>query len=88
MKTTKLLTVMVILQGLTLAALWHSGAESKAFGDTTLPEPGADRREMLSQLKDLNDKVGATNDKLDGILTFLQSGKLQVVNTPAPADSK
>jgi hypothetical protein len=83
MATTRLLTVMVVLQGLTLASLWHGSPEaSRAYGESSLPEPGLDRREMLVQLKDLNEKVSATNDKLDGVLNFLQSGKLQVITTP------
>jgi len=79
--TIRLLTVIAVLQGLTLVSQWRGG--SPAYGASTLPDPGADRRETIAELKSLNEKVATTNDRLGELLKYLDSGKLQVVTTPA-----
>lgn len=80
MKTTRLLTVIAILQGLTLVSQLRNvdGASTAQAG--SLPDPGADRKETIAELKSLN-------GKMDRLLTLLESGKLQVETTPA-ADKK
>jgi len=75
MKSVRLLTVIAILQGLTLATLWHGDAFSTP-AHAAVPEPGADRKEMVSELKSMNEKLGS-------MLKLMESGKLQVeVATP------
>ena len=51
MKVTRLLLVIAILQGLTLVTLWKGdgGIASPAHA-AALPEPGADRKEMVSKI--------------------------------------
>ena len=70
MKTTRLLTVIAILQGLTLVGQWRNAdGASQAYG--ALPDPGADRKETIAELKNLN-------AKMDSLLKLMESGKLQV----------
>jgi hypothetical protein len=86
MKTTKILTVIAILQALTLVSVWRGGVDgaSPAHADSSsLPDPGADRRQTIAQLHDLNDKAAATNDHLVELIKLMQSGKVQVLTTPA-----
>ena len=72
MKATRLLTVIAILQALTLVSQWRNAdGASQALAGSSLPDPGADRRETISELKNLN-------GKMDELTKFLQSGKLQV----------
>lgn len=87
MKTTKILTVIAVLQALTLVSVWRGGgvdgASQAHAGSSSLPDPGADRREMVSELHNLNDKTAATNDHLIELIKLMQSGKVQVITTPA-----
>lgn len=86
MKTTKILTVIAVLQALTLVSVWRGGVDGATpahAGSSSLPDPGADRREMLSELHSLNDKTAATNDHLVELIKLMQSGKVQVITTPA-----
>ena len=89
MKTTRILTVIAVLQALTLVSVWRGGGVDGASqahagsGGSTLPDPGADRREMVSELRGLNDKVAGTNDRLVELIKLMESGKVQVVTTPA-----
>ena len=85
MKTTKILTVIAVLQALTLVSVWRGGVDgaSQAHAGSSLPDPGADRREMLSELHNLNDKASVTNDHLVELIKLMQSGKVQVITTPA-----
>jgi hypothetical protein len=77
MKTTRLLTVIAILQGLALVSQWRNAdGASQALAGNTLPDPGADRRETIAELKTLN-------GKMDSLIKLLESGKVQVeVITP------
>ena len=85
MTTTKLLTVIAVLQGLTLVSTWHGNGDgsSAAHAANTLPDPGADRRETIAELKSLNEKVATSNERLGEMLKLMDSGKLQVLTTPA-----
>jgi hypothetical protein len=78
MKATRLLLVIVILQALTLVTLWK-GEGLSTQAQAALPEPGADRKEMVNELKSANEKLAA-------MVKVLESGKLQV--QVAPADGK
>lgn len=85
MNTMKLLTVIAVLQGLTLVSVWRGGVDgaSQARAANTLPDPGADRRETIAELKSLNEKVSSTNDRLAEMIKVMESGKMQVVTVPA-----
>ena len=70
MKTTKLLTGIVVLQGLLGLGLWCGlGPVNQAYGQVA--DPGAQRLQMVDQLKELN-------GKMDKLIALLESGNLQV----------
>jgi hypothetical protein len=73
MKTSKLLTVIIVLQSLLVAALWTSPANSAnvARADINIPNPGERQIAMLDELKGIN-------AKMDKVLGVLQGGDLQV----------
>jgi hypothetical protein len=76
MKTAKLLTVVVILQGLILAGQWLGVPSVVTPAQAQIPDAGGQRLEIIAEIKALNAKV----DKLHA---FLESGKLEVRTTPA-----
>jgi hypothetical protein len=70
MKSTKLLAVIVVLQGLILLSQWTgSGPVTPAWAQ--IPDSGSQRNELINELKSLNGKV-------DKLVEVLSSGKLQV----------
>ena len=72
MKTSKLLGVVIVLQGLILVGQWTGQpSASTAKADQTIPNPGERQLAIIDELKTLNGKV----DRLIGVL---QSGDLQV----------
>ena len=75
MKSQKLLVLVLGLQILTLAGQWLGSPRIVSPAQAQIANPGADRAEMIDQVK-------ATNAKLDKLIDILQSGKLQVVVTP------
>jgi hypothetical protein len=68
--TRKLLAVVVVMQGLTLAGQWFAPTYT-APAAAQVPDAGAQRIEMTNELK-------ALNAKMDRLITILDSGKLQV----------
>jgi hypothetical protein len=76
MKNVKLLTVIVVLQGLILAGQWLGAPSVVSPAQAQIPDAGGQRMEIISHLKSMNDKM----DRLIGIL---ESGKLEVHVTPA-----
>jgi hypothetical protein len=63
--TRKLLTGVIVLQGLMIAGQWTRQSEAQArSGETNLPDPGARQLQMIDELKGLNAKV----DKLTAML--------------------
>ena len=69
-KTTKLLTALVVLQGLTLAGIWSNQnilPQANAQG----VDPGQQRLQQLDELKNIS-------GKLDRIAGLLEGGKVQV----------
>ena len=78
MKTTRILTVIAILQGMMLLTMWKGDTATPAFG--SLPEPGVDRKEMIAELK-------AMNEKLAAVQKLMESGNLQV-QVVQPDDKK
>ena len=71
MKTTQLLTVIVILQGLILAGQWLGAPALTTPAHAQIPDPGAQQLQVIKELQSLNGKM----DRLIGIL---ESGKLEV----------
>lgn len=70
MKSTKLLAVIVVLQGLILLGQWTgSGPVTPAWAQ--IPDAAAQRMETVNELKSLNAKV-------DRLIDLLGSGKVQV----------
>ncbi len=75
MNSTRLLTVVVALQGMILLGQWTGGV-NLPNAQAQVSDPGAQRNAQLDELKSIN----ANMDKMIGILN---SGNLQVrvVNT-------
>jgi hypothetical protein len=71
MKTTKLLTVIVILQGLILMGQWLGTPSVLSPAQAQIPDAGAQRMQIVRELE-------ALNAKTDKMLSLLDSGKLQV----------
>jgi hypothetical protein len=78
MKTTKLLTIIVILEGLILAGQWLGNGSPSMVSPARaqIPDAGAQQQEIISQLK-------ALNERMDKLTLFLESGKLEVKATQA-----
>jgi hypothetical protein len=72
MKTTKLLAVIVVLQGLILIGQWTGGPSlSKAFAGADVPDPASRQMQMVDELKTMN-------NKLDKLIGLMEGGNLQV----------
>jgi hypothetical protein len=71
MKNAKLLTVIIVLQGLILAGQWLGAPAMVAPAQAQIPDAGGQRIEIINLLK-------GTNDKLDRLIGILDSGKLEV----------
>ena len=69
--TPRLLTAVLVLQGLTLVGLW-TGQPRAGDAHAAIPDPGAQREAMVAEQK-------VTNEKLDRLVSLLESGKLKVV---------
>jgi hypothetical protein len=66
MKSSKLLAVVIVLQGLILVGQWAGQpAASTARADITLPNPGERQLAIIDELKTVNSKL----DKIYGALT-------------------
>jgi hypothetical protein len=83
MNTTKLLTVVVILQGLILLGQWLGAPSVLSPAQAQIPDAGGQRAQIIRELEQLNAKT-------DKMLGLLDSGKLQVqvVNNDKPAPRK
>ena len=68
--TAKWLAVIVVLQVVTLIGQWVA-APAAAPAMAQLPDAGAQRNEVINQLK-------GTNERLDRLVSILGSGNLQV----------
>ena len=69
MKVSRFMTLVVVLQSLTLVALVGRGGPNVAAAQ--VPDAGAQRERQLDELKRLG-------DRLDRITALLESGKLEV----------
>jgi hypothetical protein len=76
MRTNKLLAAILVLQIVTLLNQWLGSPISTA--QAQLPDAGAQRYEMIDQLKISNDRLKGIDDKLDKLVSIFDSGKLQV----------
>ncbi len=80
MKTTRILLVIAVLQALTLMTLWKGDVLSSP-AKAAVPDSGVgDIKNVVAELK-------STNEKLDAILKYMESGKLQV-QVAAPDKNK
>jgi hypothetical protein len=70
MKSARLLGVVVVLQGLILLGQWTGGPRIST-AEAQVLDPGAQRIAMTEELK-------KTNEKLDRLISLLESGKVQV----------
>ncbi|HZQ36389.1 MAG TPA: hypothetical protein VFD32_10675 [Dehalococcoidia bacterium] len=69
MKTTKLLTAILVMQILLFCGQWFGNTPARA--SQGIPDAGAQRADILDQLRSVNDKL----DKLTSVMT---DGSLQV----------
>ena len=74
MKSQRLLTFVLILQIAILAGQWFGSPKLVSPAQAQIANPGADRIEMIDQLKSMN-------SKLDKLIDVLQSGKVHVTTT-------
>lgn len=70
MNSTKLLVVVAVLQGLTLASLWSGNGSQLPTAEAQVVDPGAQRLQLLEAQRQ-------TNAKLDQMIELLK-GELQV----------
>ncbi|MDP9175450.1 MAG: hypothetical protein M3O30_16535 [Planctomycetota bacterium] len=70
MRTQKLLAAILVLQVVNLLNQWVGAPISRA--QAQVPDAGAQRLQMI-------DEIRASNEKLDKMISILDSGKLQVV---------
>ena len=78
--TVKLLTAVLVLQGLTLAGQW-TGQPRVDDARADIPDPGAQRLAMVEQQKE-------TNEKLGRLIQLLESGELKVQVEDEAAEEK
>ena len=71
MKSAKLLTVVVVLQGLILMGQWLGAPSMVSPAHAQIPDAGGQRLEMITELKSLN-------GKMERLISILESGKLEV----------
>lgn len=76
MATRRLLAAILVLQIVTILNQWFGGPISTAHAQ--IPDAGAQRLEIINELKASNDQLKDVDDKLDKLISIFQSGKLQV----------
>ena len=67
----KLLTAVLVLQGLTLAGQWTGQPRVASDARADIPDPGAQRLAMVEEQRQ-------TNAKLDRLIALLESGQVKV----------
>jgi hypothetical protein len=75
------LALVVFLQFAILLTLWGTGLSLPIAKADGIPDAGAQRDQMIEQLK-------ATNEKLDRLVTLLSGGELQVKLSKSDEESK
>jgi hypothetical protein len=76
MKVNKLLSLILVLQVITILNQWFGGPISHV--QAQIPDSGAQLNDVIDQLKSSNETQKGIDDKLDKMLSLFQSGKLQV----------
>ena len=71
MKRDRLLTLVVVLQGLILMGQWLGSPSVVHSASAQIPDAGGQRLQIIDELK-------AVNAKVDKLQSFLESGKLEV----------
>jgi hypothetical protein len=70
MKSSKLLVAVIVLQSLILLSQWTGQSPvTPAYGQ--IPDAGGQRQQIIDELKTLN-------GKMDGLMSTLKSGDVQV----------
>lgn len=69
--TARWLAVIVVLQVITVIGQWIVPPGGATPAHAQLPDAGAQRNEVISQIK-------GTNERLDRLVSLLSSGNLQV----------
>jgi hypothetical protein len=76
MKTQKLIVAVLVLQSLTLMNQWCGGPLKVARAQ--IPDSGAQRNEIIDELKTSNEQLKGISEKLDKMASIFDGGKLQV----------
>ena len=71
MNTNRLLAAVLVLQVLTLAGQWGGKPAYVSDARADLPDPGAQRIAQTEEMKSMN-------QKLDRLVSLLESGRLKV----------
>jgi hypothetical protein len=94
MNTSKLLTIVIGLQVLSLAGQYLGQPAIIAPAQAQMPDAGAQRAVIIEELKGLradlkalNASAAATSSRVDKIAAILDSGKLQV-HAATPDENK
>ena len=74
-KTNKLLAAIIVMQGLTLLGQWVNPTYT-APAQAQIPDAGAQRAQVIDELRGIN-------AKLDKLIDLLDGGKVQVHVSPA-----
>ncbi|HSI33145.1 MAG: hypothetical protein ACAI43_26400 [Phycisphaerae bacterium] len=69
--STKLLTVVLVLQSVMLLGQWIGLPSAVTPAHAQIPDAGGQRNAMIDELRQVN-------AKLDKLATYLESGKLEV----------
>jgi hypothetical protein len=77
MTTNRILATVLVLQVVMILNQWLGSPINSA--QAQIPDAGAQRDEMINQLKATNDTLKGIDDKLDKMEGVFASGKLQVV---------
>ena len=71
MNATRMLGIVVVLQGLILIGQWTGGGSYLSQAQAQVPDPANRQMQMIEELK-------SVNQKLDQVVSILQGGDLQV----------
>jgi hypothetical protein len=71
MKSSKMLGIVIVLQGVLIAGMWLSPSTSRVQADTPVSNPSERQLAMLDELR-------AMNGKLDQLSKLLSDGNLAV----------
>src|SRR5436305_1817729 len=80
MKTSKLLAVVIVLQGLILAGQWTGGRDYLPHATAQVPDPANRQLQMIDELKDLNTKLAKIADLIYAQNYAIANGKTTYVN--------